>query len=387
MIRTRRAARAALLAAAVLLTPAALAAAAEDEAASADDRRQFTFSWAFTDGDEMAPRGGTSRGAGLTLVTAPTAAWEALQEDGLAPRERDRRAILAMAGRWRASFDFLETAGFEEGWEPSRPYRSWGTEYVEVVADEPDFVSLQHILVMYMEGDDGEVRGPFVQKHWRQDWHHEAPEYHEYRGAGRWTRTRLDPAERSGAWVQTVWQVDDSPRYASVGRWRHDGGMSVWEGAPTLRPLPRREFSVRDDYDALRAVNRHIVTPTGWVHEEANDKVVLGDGGRRVIAREAGLNRYEQITDHDFSAGEAYWDATAPFWALVREAWAEIWAEDASFVFESGSDAGPLFMKLFRYAGEIEETGTFDEAAARTFVEETLAAHVDPAPAALAAAP
>lgn len=377
MIRTHLAAGA-LLAALVFPGPAATA---EQAGAPADDRRQFTFSWAFRDGDEMAPRGGTSRGADLGLVTEPTAAWEALQEDDLEPQERDRRAILAMAGRWRASFDFIETAGFEAGWAPSRPYRSWGTEYVEVVADEADFVSLQHILVMYMETDDGEVRGPFVQKHWRQDWHYEAASYHEFRGDGRWTRTDLTPEQRAGAWVQTVWQVDDSPRYATVGRWQHDGGMSAWEGAPTLRPLPRREFSVRDDYDVLRAVNRHIVTPTGWVHEEANDKLVLSGERPRVVAREAGLNRYEQITDHDFSAGEAYWETTAPFWAVVRDYWDALWAEERSFRFESSSDGGPLFMKLFVYASELEQGGAFDAGQARAWVARTLADHVTTATA------
>ena len=63
-----------------------------------DGRRQFTFSWAFRDGDEMAPRGGISSGADLSLVGEPTKAWQALQEEDLTPWERDRRAILAMAG-------------------------------------------------------------------------------------------------------------------------------------------------------------------------------------------------------------------------------------------------------------------------------------------------
>ena len=343
-----------------------------------DGRRQFTFSWAFRDGDEMAPRGGISRGADLSLVGEPTKAWQALQEEDLTPWERDRRAILAMAGRWRASFDFIETAGFEASWAPSRPYRSWGTEYVKVVTNEPNFISLQHILVMYMKTEAGEVRGPFVQKHWRQDWQYETASYHEYRGNDRWTRTRLTPAQREGAWVQTVWQVDDSPRYATVGRWHHDPGMSAWEGAPTLRPLPRREFSIRDDYDALRAVNRHIVTPTGWVHEEANDKLVLGGDMHRVLAREAGLNRYEQITDHDFSAGAEYWETTAPFWAVVRDYWKELWTAQHSFRFKSGSDAGPLFMKLFGYATELERSGAFDAEEARDWVKRTLAEHVTP---------
>src|SRR5688572_33391858 len=92
--------------------------------------RQFTFSWPFEDGDALRPRGGTTRGAPLTLATEPSAAWRAVREPGLSKLERDRRAILAMAGAYRTTFDFLETVGFTPGFTPSRPYQSWGTEYI-----------------------------------------------------------------------------------------------------------------------------------------------------------------------------------------------------------------------------------------------------------------
>jgi len=100
-------------------------------------RRQFTFAWPFRQGDSVAPRGGTTAGAPVTLDEAPGAAWRALHEPGLTKRERDRRAILAMAGTFRASFDFLEVAGFRPGFVPDRPYQSWATEYVYVLRDEP----------------------------------------------------------------------------------------------------------------------------------------------------------------------------------------------------------------------------------------------------------
>jgi len=365
-----------LLAGSLSLQAGAADAPAKAEADGA--QRQFTFSWMFSDGDAMAPRGGTTEGAPVTLAEGPTEAWRALRAPELSKFERDRQAILAMAGPYRASFDFIETVGFSSGYTPARPYRSWGTEYVYVVADEPEFISLQHILVMtFADTADGDaLTGPVVVKHWRQDWHYEAGDYHEFRGGERWSRTRVDTGDRAGSWVQTVWQVDDSPRYASRGRWRHDAGQSVWEGEATLRPLPRREFSVRDDYDALRAVNRHIITPTGWVHEEQNEKLVLGDEPR-ILAREAGLNRYERIVGHDFSAGDAYWARTAPFWAEVRAAWDDLFAAHDALRFEARSDDGLLFMKLFQYADGLDPEAPFDAEAARQFVTETLAEHVD----------
>ncbi|MEN1729566.1 MAG: DUF6607 family protein, partial [Pseudomonadota bacterium] len=92
----------------------------------------YLFAWPFIETDGMSPRGGTTRAPIPEPVNDVSAAWMALQEPGLTAQERDRRAILAMAGEYRVSFDFLETVGFEPGFEPAKPYRSWGTEFVEV---------------------------------------------------------------------------------------------------------------------------------------------------------------------------------------------------------------------------------------------------------------
>src|SRR5690606_33288417 len=99
---------------AVALSSAALPGAAQTQVAEANEareteRQQFTFSYQFTPDDAMRPRGGTSRGAAVHLATDPSDEWRALQEPGISDFERDRRAILAMAGPYRATFDFLET--------------------------------------------------------------------------------------------------------------------------------------------------------------------------------------------------------------------------------------------------------------------------------------
>ncbi len=186
--------RAFTLLAAVVLTANA-AAAAPDAAPS-----RYTFSWPLGP-DAPAPRGGTTRGAPVTLVTEPTAEWQALQAPGLASRERDRRAILAMAGSYRVSFDFLEVAAFtDEGTRP-RPYQSWGTEKVYVDRDEPGFISLVHILEMRVVDADGKVGEPMVQKHWRQDWRYQPAFVIENVDGDTWKRRDVSRAERRGAWV------------------------------------------------------------------------------------------------------------------------------------------------------------------------------------------
>ena len=341
------------------------------------ERRQYTYTWLFGGDDAMRPRGGTTRGPDVTLARAPVAAWEALREPGLSALERDRRAILAMAGPYRASFDFIETVGFTADFTPDRPYQSWGTEYVYVVADEPRFISLQHVIVMFFENDDGEVSGPAVVKHWRQDWRHEDRQLNVYAGHGTWARKRLSSREVRGSWSQAVFQVDDSPRYEAIGRWRHDGNYSSWESGETWRPLPRREFSVRDDYHVLVGTNRHTITPAGWIHEEDNLKLALNDAGEPrastpYLAREAGLNRYERIVDHDFSAGDAYWEKTAPFWAEVRAAWTELLDRRERVTLSRQVDGKSLIQVMFERAGALQGRDGYDAAAERAFIDATL---------------
>jgi len=336
--------------------------------AGAQEPKQFIFAWPL-DQAALKPRGATTRGVPVTLDPAPGEAWKRLTEPGLAPQERDRRAILAMAGPYRVSFDFLEVVRYDPGLKPDAPYQSWGTEYVFVAEDRPDFVALQHILVMRVLEKD-QPGDAMVVRHWRQEWRYQADSLLAYEGANAWARRAVPPAERSGAWVQSVLQVDDSPRYAARGRWKHEGGVSTWLSDETWRPLPRREFSVRKDYDVLVGTNRHTITPQGWVQEENNVKLVLASG--RTLAREYGVARYERIRDYDFGPGETYYQRTEPFWAEVRAAWRELEQGRGRFAVRAPVDQAQLFMPFFDYAQRLAEGAAFDRDAARTFVRRTL---------------
>ena len=342
---------------------------AQDES----DQDPYIFAWPFVEG-EMSPRGGTTEGPPVETVRETTAAFEHLQADGISKPERDRRAILAMAGTHRVSFDFLEIVGYAPGFEPAKPYRSWGTEHVYVVEDNDERISLQHILIMTIVGEDGEEIGPFVTKHWRQDWVFENPTAHTFRGFGTWARERRNESERTGQWSQTVWQVDDSPRYAAWGEWQHTPERSWWTSDRTWRPLPRREFSVRDDYDVLVGTNTHIVLPTGWVQEEHNVKVVLAEPGeiKSRLAREIGIARYARIRDFDTGPGDSYWQNTSEFWAHVRAYWQRAMAEDERIRLKSEVDGEKLFQPLFERAAAIDEGESFTTEENRAFVVETI---------------
>jgi hypothetical protein len=361
---------------------AAVAAALFGGAAADDETRQFTFAWPFSERDGMRPRGGTTAGPEVVLLQGASDAWTALREPGLSDFERDRRAILAMAGGYRTSFDFIETVGFTEDFRPSRPYQSWATEYVFAIEDAGDFISLQHVLVMFFAGADGHVQGPIVQKHWRQDWRYEDRDLHTYTGHDRWQRRRPAADDLRGTWSQAVYQVDDSPRYEAIGRWTHDANYSAWTSEETWRPLPRRESSVRDDYDVLVGTNRHTITPTGWVQEEENLKVVLDRNGEPTegvayLARELGVNRYERVVGFDFSAGDTYWQRTHEFWADVREAWRGVYARYDVFELAGEVDGRALFERMFEYAAALEQGAPYDRDESRRFAQETLDAYLE----------
>lgn len=351
--------------------------AAVDEEKSSD-ARQYTFAWRFTDDSRMEPRGGTTKGPPVNLVTEPTEEFKRLQETSISKFERDRRAILAMAGGYRTSFDFLEVAGFTKGFKPDRPYQSWATEKIYVLEDRGDFMSLQHLLVMLFLDKEGKVQGPFVTKHWRQDWQYEPADQLLYRGNNTWERVEVSQDDRPKVWRQSVYQVDDSPRYSGVARWEHFGNYSSWAGDEGWRPLPRREFSVRDDYDVLVGTNRHIILPTGWVHEQQNLKLALGEDGKPranepVLAREFGYNRYERIKDHDWSAGDRYLARTEPLWQAVRAQWSALLARDEPLRLRGAPDKDQLFVPLFEHAQKLEEGETIPAAKTQSFAKEAVA--------------
>ncbi len=372
--------------AAQAMPPAAPAAAASASTAPASTvpQRQYTFAWQFLDGSTLAPRGGSTKGTSVQLVTEPTGAWKRLQAPGLTPFEKDRRAILAMAGEYRASFDFLEVAGFNTSFKPDRPYQSWGTEKVYVLEDKGTAIVLQHLLVMSIVNAEGKVEGPFVTKHWRQDWHYEPATQVVFRGSNTWQRIDVPRAQRQGQWRQTVYQVDDSPRYSGVAKWSHVANYSTWGDEDGWRPLPRREFSVRKDYQVLIGNNRHTITPTGWVHEQQNLKAVVDaktGSVTSVIGRELGFNRYERIEGVDWSAGDRYIQATDAVWKAVRKKWEQLFAQRGTLRLKGSPDKDGLFLPIYEYAESVadgEKTETQDQIDRR--VSETVEAYLIASP-------
>lgn len=258
--------------------------------------------------------------------------------------EQDRRSILAMAGDYKVRFDFRETTAFRADYTPLEPKLSGGNEVVRVIADTGRFISLQHMLVVTHDGKT------HVIKHWRQDWTYEPTQVLTYQSRNRWALTPVSSTDRRGAWSQTVWQTEDSPRYGGVGRWSYDTGAAVWTSGVTMRPLARRDAIRNPPYDRYSAINRHAITPAGWVHEQDNAKLGVVSGTLSTFVHEDGVNTYAKFNTYDVAAADNYWAKTKDYWAAVRAAWDAAIVRSRGVTIEeeaqNGVVTGPTLMGL-----------------------------------------
>jgi hypothetical protein len=261
--------------------------------------------------------------------------------------EADRRAILAMAGNFKVTFDFQETAVIAPDYPTvSKPYHEEAIEVVSVAEDTPERITLQHLLVV------GKPEKPRVIKHWAQVWTWQDTRILDYAGSDGsdvWQRHTVAAGQAAGRWSQLVTSVDDTPRYEGLGSWVHESGESSWTSEPTRRPLPRREYEARDDYDYLIVRNRHTLTPSGWVHSQDNRKVVDRDGKKSIIAHETGLNRYTRTDDTLAAKASAWWKENAVVWNSIRNFW-----------IDAGQQVGPEFSYRTTLAG-VGLSKKFDE--------------------------
>ena len=225
---------------------------------------------------------------------------------------------------------------------------------VFVVEDSPKRIVLQHVL--WVESYDRVV------KHWKQEWKYEDPLMYEFVGNLTWQRRELSKEEVKGTWSQKVSQVDDSPRYESYGKWIHQGGLSSWQGNQTRRPLPRREYTKRKDYEVFMGVNRHTLTPTGWVHEQDNFKQVSSTG--QVLCREVGLNQYFKTQEVDFTEVKKYWSNHNQYWSKVSKMWEQRMEGSDQLSLYKEQDGKPLFRHLFGIIAQKTQSGDPVEKAA-----------------------
>ncbi|GHC61081.1 DUF6607 family protein [Roseibacillus persicicus] len=288
--------------------------------------------------------------------------------------DRDRAAILSMAGTFEVEFKFEETVPLQPDYELKDPYKANALELVKVAEDLGSSITLQHLLIVE------DMDGPRIIKHWAQIWNYEDTEVLTYEGKRTWLPVELSEEEVKGTWTQLVTQVDDSPRYKAAGKWEHSGDFSEWTSDLSTRPLPRREYTKRSDYDRLQVINRHLITPEGWVHLQDNRKQVRSEGQNHFLCLESGANTYKRIVPEEGSDQELgvkkaneYWAATHPFWKNVRHAWTEVIAKSEGPVhYISKLDKKPLMARM----SELAENFKKDSSISRPEIDAILTQHL-----------
>ena len=324
-------------------------------------------------GATPAPTPAATPNAAVATEAAPS--WRFVERqwtpcsEGERPFDCDRRAILAMVGEFKVDFAFDETVVLAADYERRPAQRSGGFETVVLIEDAGERIELQHILV---------VGKGHVVKHWRQTWQYEADPIWRFEGGQRYRPQPREAGSVAGSWTQSVYEVSDAPRYAGSGRWNHKYGVSTWTSDRIWRPLPRRDYSKRDDYQLLNVENRHTITPQGWTHEQDNTKVQRNADGRdRTLVREFGFNDYRRIRGYDFSPGYAYWEDTGPFWAEVRQRWNALLKRPEGLVLNYPTDDEDFIGAVLEAADGYRDQP--DLAAAQATLDRLFAEAVQPA--------
>lgn len=257
-------------------------------------------------------------------------------------KQEDIKAIKSMCGCYEVQFNFAETFSYSKDslYKKSPVKHETALEWVELIEDQPNKISMQHLLIVGKGEDD-------IVKHWRQDWLYENTNFYMFDKETTWKFKQLTLKDVKGQWTQKVYQVDDSPRYEGSATWVHVDGRHYWENT-TDAPLPRREHTIRNDYNVLKRTNFHETTNFGWIHDQDNSKLIRKENEKDVLlAEEKGHDLYKKVDDSKCKVAQEWWKKNNSVWKKVRDQWEIVFAKKKDLTLEKKVDNLPLFMKLF----------------------------------------
>lgn len=254
-------------------------------------------------------------------------------------KTEDQKAIKSMCGCYDVSFNFAETFQYsnDTNYKASPVKHEKGLEWVQLVEDSDNKIVMQHLLIV------GQADNPYIVKHWRQDWVYENTDLYTYYADNAWNYSSLPKERVKGQWTQKVFQVDDSPRYEGTATWIHVDGKSYWENT-TDAPLPRREYTIRKDYNVIERTNKHEIVKEGWIHDQDNKKVVRKEGEKDVVlAEEKGFDTYTKVEDSYCKAAQEWWRKNQSSWAKVRAKWNTVFNRKQDLSLQASVDGKQLF--------------------------------------------
>jgi hypothetical protein len=256
---------------------------------------------------------------------------------------KDKPYVDKLCGCFEVEFKYAETFSPDDNYKfHDREQISGGTELIFPIETTDKRIVMQHLLV---------ITDSMIIKHWREDWSYENPVIWKFKGDKTWVKEQQTPEQVKGKWTQAVWEVSDAPRYQGTAQWVNLDGKTFWQNT-TDAPLPRREYSVRSDYNILKRTNRLVLTTDGWVHEQDNQKIIRKDGSDKLLVEEKGVNTYKRVDDSQCAAAKGYWEKNKIFWTKVRRTWEDYTATHTTIELKSQVDGKVLHDYLFDLAKE-----------------------------------
>lgn len=282
-----------------------------------------------------------------------------------APPEKERAAIRSLCGCFSVTFNYAETFTNDTlTVKKAHPMDKRSVlEWITPIEQGADKWVLQHILLV----PDGTTI-----KHWREDWVYEQAALWRYDGDKKWHKTPLSASELRGKWMQTVWEVDDAPRYQGAARWLAADGQYFWLNTADA-PLPRREYTKRHDYNVLKRTNKIIITPEGWTHEQDNKKIIRKAAhADSLLAEEKGYNIYTRVPDTACMQAQVFWTKEKDvFWKEVRAVWQEEMRQGATLQLQT-KVAGKFLSEHL----QVLEEQKMSAVARRTAIQKTLRLYI-----------
>lgn len=264
----------------------------------------------------------------LLIISTAGTVVQAQTKENTDP-DTGRKVIDKLCGCFQVDFKYAETFSPDAAYKYHEREETGGTaELALPVEITPGKVVIQHLLV---------VGQNTVVKHWREEWSYENPVIWRYKGDKTWVKEILPAEKVKGKWTQTVWEVSDEPRYQGYSRFADLDNKIIWQNT-TDAPLPRREYSVRSDYNILQRTNRLNITDSGYVHEQDNKKIIRLNGRDSLLVEEKGLNIYKRIPDQECDAAMEYWKKNERYWGRVRKTWNDYIATHDSVSLKSRVD-------------------------------------------------
>lgn len=252
-------------------------------------------------------------------------------------QEKGAEMIKSLCGCYDVTFTYAETFAPDSNYKFHDRKTAHATELITPIKMTDKEIVLQHMLV---------VSENYIIKHWREGWVYEADELLNYTGNNTWKKEAVNKDDVKGTWTQTVWQVDDMPRYQGYSKWVTNNGETYWENT-AYAPLPRREYTVRSDYNIMKRTNRIAATDNGWVHEQDNDKIIRSSAGDSLLVQEKGMNVYAKIDESKCAVALKNWEESKDFWVVVRDEWQSYVDKQQVLVVKDEVDNEKLYEHLY----------------------------------------